>query len=159
MKHISFSQRLALIIEQPEVGTKQQLCRLLGHNTPEIITRYLRMKNPNPSLRFLEEIVTHLNFINAEWLITGQGSVRKPSAFYPALAGDRVGRICAVFGLSAEELADLTLQDPSYVRELTVQANRGITNEFFIQILEVFSNISPRWWAFNEGTMLRSIKK
>jgi transcriptional regulator with XRE-family HTH domain len=158
MEHLSFNQRLALIIEQPEVGTLKQLSDIMGYNTPEVINRYLRMKNPNPSLRFLENIVTHLNFINAEWLLTGQGSVRKLSAFYPALAGDRVGRICAVFGLSVNELAELTKKNPAYVRDVTIHPSQGIDLDFFVQILEVFPNISPRWWAFNEGTMLRNVK-
>jgi len=159
MMPLSFNQRLALIIEQPEVGNERQLSQLLGHNSPEIISRLMRMKNPNPSLRFLANIVTQLDFVNAEWLLTGEGPVRKPSTFYPALAGDRVGRICAVFGLSVNELAELTKKNSAYVQEVTVHPGRGIDLDFFVEILDVFPNISPRWWAFNEGTMLRKVKK
>lgn len=133
------------------------LARALKFDRPEKFNRLLRDPDARPSYDIINDIIQAFPKYSPEWIISGRGPKFRQQPDNFTVVGDRIGRICEVYNIDIGALAEKTNNHPAFIHELINNANMGISRDFFVQLLEAFPDLSPKWLAYNEGPMRRSV--
>lgn len=119
------------------------------------IYRYITDPDSKPSFDFLEKLFSKFEDLNPEWLMTGRGPMRKPGTEGFAYPGDRIKMICEVYGITINDLAIRINQPPVFLLELIGDDSIGISKDLFVDILQEFPDLNPKWLLDGTGQMRR----
>lgn len=151
---MSINKRIRTIMDYYGLN-KNSFTNKVGASSPSVIGKILNDENRKPSFDIIEKIVNAFPDINADWLISGKGTMfHNPPDYLPEIH-DRIMKIMNTYNLNWQRLAKrVGVKMPSRVMDVVI--NRYEPEEELLEgILKTFPQVNRKWLYNNDGKMLK----
>jgi phage repressor protein C with HTH and peptisase S24 domain len=120
-KNTNFFERLHLFCESEGIKNMQELSKLMNYSSAEKLYRLERDPNNNPSYQMIIDLSNKFEYLNMNWIITGEGAMRKNIT-----KSNLVNEQAEVYELKT----DLLINEPQLVPLYNIEASAGIVTLF-----------------------------